>query len=79
MSKAKSQNSQKRDRVVKLTVTATITPPEGIELTDEEAISLSMSCVHQFFEVDCRRDASKPLAWAKVYAEVSDSDCEIEE
>jgi hypothetical protein len=69
------------DRTIEMLVTVTVTPPEGIKLTDERAIELAMSSVTQFHEVECGRkqtETSNTIAWAKVHAEVSDSDCIIE-
>jgi hypothetical protein len=64
-------------KTVQMTVTVTVEPPEGIEITKDRAIELAMSAVTQFHEVDCGPPGR--IKWAKVYAEVSDNDCEVVE
>lgn len=61
--------------IVKMEVTATVEPPEGVVLSEEEAIELAMGAVTQFQEIQCGRDVH-PI-FAKVHAEVSEDDCEI--
>lgn len=67
-------------KTVKMQVTVTVTPPKGQELSDERAVGLAMSAVTQSHEVECGRDIGPTFnrtAWANVYAEVSDVDCEV--
>jgi hypothetical protein len=67
-------------KTVRMEVTVTVEPPKGQTLTDEKAIELAMSSVNQSHQVECGRDVGPHhnlIAWAKVYAEVSDHDCEV--
>jgi len=66
--------------IVKMEVTVTVTPPKGQTLNTQQAIELAMSAVTQRHEVACGRDIGENYdrtAWAEIYAEVSDSDCEV--
>lgn len=69
-------------KTIRMEVTVTVEPPRGHEISNEEAISLAMSSVTQSHQVECGRDRGPDhdlIAWAKVYAEVSDVDCEVVE
>lgn len=69
-------------KTVKMEVTVTVIPPKGQDLSDELAVELAMSAVTQSHEVECGRDIGpnyNRIAWAKVYAEVLDDDCEVVE
>lgn len=66
-------------KTVKMEVTVTVEAPQEQTLSDEQAVELAMSVVIQHQEVECGRDTHNRIAWAKVYAEVSDADCEVVE
>ena len=67
---------------VEMTVTVTVEPPAGQSPDDEAIKDMAMSAVSQFHEVECGRGVGpheNAIAWAKVYAEVTEEECEIVE
>lgn len=67
---------------VKMEVTTTVVWPVEVELDDEGIMVAAMSAVTQSHEVACGRmvdERANRIAWARVFAEVSDNDCEIED
>jgi hypothetical protein len=67
-------------KTVTMQVTVTVEQPQGQELSDERATELAMSAVAQFHEVEFGRDSGpgyNRISWAKIYAEVSEEDCEV--
>ena len=63
-----------KSATVTMEVTATVHWPVGVALSESEIIDNAMQSVTPFQEVRCC-DHSK--TWAKVFAEVSDRDCEL--
>ena len=67
-------------RTVQMTVTAVVTLPDNQPAVEDVVKSMAMSAITQHHEVACGRDVGPNYdrtAWADVYAEVSDTDCEI--
>ena len=63
-------------REVTLTVAVTVKFPDGAPDTSADmAKAMAMSAVTPFHEVDCGEVGR--VRWAKVYAEVSDDECEV--
>jgi hypothetical protein len=66
------------EKTVRMEVLATVTfPPGAPDTSDDMAIQMAMSAVTQSHEVDC--GLQDKVLWAKVYAEISDDDCVVNE
>ncbi len=65
--------------VVKMEVTVTVESPDEREFNEETVKSCAMSGVTQCYERHVGQDHAviNSSPWAKCYAEVADSDCEI--
>ncbi len=67
-------------KTVTMQVTVTVEQPQGQELSDERATELATTAVAQFHEVEFGRDSGpgyNRISWARIYAEVSEEDCEV--
>ena len=69
-------------KTVTMQVTVTVEQPQGQELSDARATELAMSAVSQFHEVEFGRESGpgySRISWAKIYAEVLEEDCEVQD
>ena len=67
-------------KIVRMDVYVTVTPPSGKVMTDAEAIDAAMATITPRMERQMGRELGahhNTIAWAKLNAEVADSDCEI--
>lgn len=67
-------------KIVRMEVNVTVIPPEDSSMSDSEAINAAMATVSQRMEREFGRDIGpnhNMIAWAKLYAEVSENDCEV--